>query len=448
VTRRWGLTLEPPDLYRRLAQAVLGANPCCRSCHAIAGFLLGVPERLGSLLTSIFYDEHEVGPKRLSSFIPDGFTVTKRQAINLDGAGRDEVVLTAVGPSRFRLVPARVLVLAYEEIGNRWVTVFDAANVDAPTDPPGPLFNPNHAVQKLRIFTVRPDRTAAQDLVISAHLQGGAGAGFNVVAVVRYRHHSADPIYIFKEQGVGSASPGSGLPQSVKVRSSWYTPANPSCCPTSDYVFEVASDGNNYRLIKDDRPFLGAHVVWDNTPNLLVVEIVPNTPADGVLEVGDEIIAVSGRASPPPSESGATLLNDLSHLRRGANAMLDVLRNGKLQSVSLKVADRTSIVSRNDVGEKVPTSLGMNLETEGRNPLVVSIDPDGPAASAGITPGSRITAINGVPVSFAATVFQILITQGSLLPLNVSYADPTGNSHDVVIEPALSNDSNRQVELI
>ena len=70
----------------------------------------------------------------------------------------------------------------------------------------------------------------------------------------------------------------------VRVGTQWHTPADALCCPVSTYEFEAAADSNGfYRVVKDERPTVGAYVLHDDQPRLHVVAVVPGVPADGKL---------------------------------------------------------------------------------------------------------------------------------------------------------------------
>jgi regulator of sigma E protease len=139
----------------------------------------------------------------------------------------------------------------------------------------------------------------------------------------------------------------------------------------------------------------------------VVQSILPKSKARGVLEPGDVIAAFSADTQHPPANAPCTregLMTALNEAgQRGGSVSITVLRDGKYLQLAVKPTMR---VSPERYG------LGIALGSDERHAVVAGTVDDSPAARAGILPGSRLTGVNGHPVSNWFDVHAVLATLG------------------------------------
>ena len=140
----------------------------------------------------------------------------------------------------------------------------------------------------------------------------------------------------------------------------------------------------------------------------LVSDVLPTGPADKAgLKSGDVITKVNGIEI----ETAGNLKKSISLMRPGKKVDLTILRSGKLSEVTATI---DSFPNDEKKAIEASSTFGMTLEpitaeaasrfslstTTGL--LVVQVDPNGSAYTAGIRPGHVIIAVNGTPVSTLA----------------------------------------------
>jgi len=157
---------------------------------------------------------------------------------------------------------------------------------------------------------------------------------------------------------------------------------------------------------------------------ILVNSAVPGGPAEKAgIKAGDVITAVNG-----------TTVNDTNVLRNmvastapGTDLTLTVLRNGAEQQLHVKAGELTDEAARQKSDESGGGGgsgtgtgrLGLSLapSTNGRGVAVESVDPNGPAAAAGIQEGDVIQQVNRQPVKSPEDVRSLVQKSGDRPPL-------------------------------
>jgi Do/DeqQ family serine protease len=139
----------------------------------------------------------------------------------------------------------------------------------------------------------------------------------------------------------------------------------------------------------------------------LVSAVTPDSPADRAgLRRGDVILALDGQ---PVSDSNS-LRNQVSRHPPGTDVALTLLRDGQQRRLNVRLGEMPRTADDRD--ERAPASadatgrLGLSVApASGRNARgveVTGLDPDGPAAEAGIREGDVLEEVNGMPVRSAA----------------------------------------------
>ena len=143
----------------------------------------------------------------------------------------------------------------------------------------------------------------------------------------------------------------------------------------------------------------------------LVSAVSPDSPAERAgVRRGDLIVEIDGK----PVNDGNALRNQVSRHQPGTDVALTLWRDGQERRVSVKLAELPRNAD-NDQGSAAPAgsegSLGMTVApaaggngARGSGVQVTSVDPDGPAAEAGIREGDVLEEVNGSPVRSAADV--------------------------------------------
>ena len=167
--------------------------------------------------------------------------------------------------------------------------------------------------------------------------------------------------------------------------------------------------------IQEVTPELAKAFRIDKQGGALVKEVFPDSPAEkSGLKAGDVVTAVNGRE--------VRTINQLSRfvalVSPGQAASLTVLRDGKERKFSVKVAERPQDEQMTSMRSGTPRSavpgsedrLGLSVQpmspdlahrfgiNRREGLVVVDVDSDGPAAAAGVMPGSLVLEVNRVTV--------------------------------------------------
>jgi serine protease Do len=141
----------------------------------------------------------------------------------------------------------------------------------------------------------------------------------------------------------------------------------------------------------------------------LVSAVSPGSPAERAgVRRGDLILETDGKAV---NDSNA-LRNQVSRHQPGTDVALTLLRGGQQRQLTVKLAELPRTADNDD---RLPAtagsegSLGLSVApADGRNGTrgtgveVTGVDPDGPAAEAGIREGDVLEEVNGSPIRSAA----------------------------------------------
>lgn len=201
----------------------------------------------------------------------------------------------------------------------------------------------------------------------------------------------------------------------VGVNSAIYSPSGGSVglgfAVTSNIVEHIATDllddGQVSRgwlgvSIQNVSPDLAAAMGIEGTTGALVSEVLPDSPADGILKQGDVILAFNGdkvdSSSELPVLVGTTTV--------GTDSKVTVLRNGKEETLNVTigqhqaqtasaedpvedvVAGKTLGVTVAPLSDEARAEIGVSDKVHGV--VVTALKPDSPAAKAGLRRGDVI----------------------------------------------------------
>ena len=156
----------------------------------------------------------------------------------------------------------------------------------------------------------------------------------------------------------------------------------------------------------------------DRPAGALVAQTLDDGPAaKSGIKVGDVILSVNGQKI----EESADLPHLIGNLKPGAKADMEIIRDGKRQSISVTVGDMPKdddLVAGGEHGsDRASNRLGItvaNLTAEQKQTLDIQsgvvinkVSGDGPAAAIGLRPGDVITHLNNQPIESASTFEKI-----------------------------------------
>ncbi|MHB2167813.1 Do family serine endopeptidase [Alsobacter sp. R-9] len=143
-----------------------------------------------------------------------------------------------------------------------------------------------------------------------------------------------------------------------------------------------------------------------DTKGALVAEAQPDGPAAAAgIKAGDTIIAVDGKPVPGPRD----LSREIGAKKPGANVALGVVRDGKEQTIQLKLGNLPGDKqAKADIGHDGADGKGFGLQLApastvkgagDKGVVVTNVDPDGIAAAQGLKSGDVILEVAGKAVS-------------------------------------------------
>lgn len=114
---------------------------------------------------------------------------------------------------------------------------------------------------------------------------------------------------------------------------------------------------------------------------VVVADVLEGGPADGVLEIGDVIIAVHAEQVRSPED----LLLQIARGAPGSELSMTISRDGSIRQVTVTLAAATSIPPRRPAGGRLDLQF-----LRGTGSVVRAVPPDTPAAAAGLQTGDVI----------------------------------------------------------
>jgi S1-C subfamily serine protease len=176
---------------------------------------------------------------------------------------------------------------------------------------------------------------------------------------------------------------------------------------------------------------LAASLGLKEARGVLINSVTSGGPAERAgLKSGDVILQLNGKGV----NDANTLRNEIAAAGPGTEVTLTLLRDGKQQEVRVRLAELTAEAARAGdeqggdtasgsklgitvvpITPEIAQQLGLRRGIQGL--AVESVDPDGPAAQAGIQSGDLIQEVNRQPVRSAADMASALQKSGGRPPL-------------------------------
>ncbi len=171
--------------------------------------------------------------------------------------------------------------------------------------------------------------------------------------------------------------------------------------------------------IQDLDEDLAASFGISETEGALISLVIKDSPADkGGLEEGDIILSMGGHKI----KNASDLRNRVALTKPGKVVTFEVFRKGKRIKVKVKIAEKskegigTKPFSQHSVLKKLGLSV-QDLDADlaeqfgyevGQGVLIAHVDPDSPAAQAGLKPGQLIEEVNRVKVRSVKEFLRVL----------------------------------------
>ena len=154
----------------------------------------------------------------------------------------------------------------------------------------------------------------------------------------------------------------------------------------------------------------------DKNAGVLVTDVEPDSPADKAgLKQGDIIIKLNGKEI----LSNETFRNTVSLMTPGTKINLTIFRDGKEKEITVEVGSLSKSKFATEISEagkklgvkvaQMDSDAARKFNVKGdKGVVIVEIDPDGPAADAGIEPGMIILKVNRTDVNTIAEFNQAM----------------------------------------
>ena len=379
----------------------------------------------------------------LGNFVPSSAVVTSERPALLAPSGPPQEVITYVSQQSTSagFTYRDLLILSWDSYAHRWVNIFDGSKVAAPgafggSSPDNTVLPSAANVVRLEDFVLHsaPGRT---DLAFWSILNAGANGNIEV-GIVHFDGQTASLPY-FKTYTPNDQVPtavGQAPHQELSIPAGWLTSIDPECCAIRSYVTTVGLrtqtqsgyTSSSYVVTASTQSWLGAYaVVPVNTqqttppPNPIVVSVVSGTPAAGALQLGDELLGVSGVTAPSSSDLGPAVIDEVAKGLPGASIPLEILRKGSQMVVNITLTSRADAAYANATTPTVGY-LGVQISTQaaqGITPagvLVQGVNSGSGAESAGLVASDVITSIGSTQVTSVAAFADAL------------YLTPPGNT--------------------
>jgi serine protease Do len=178
-------------------------------------------------------------------------------------------------------------------------------------------------------------------------------------------------------------------------------------------------------------PELAKSYGLESTSGALVAEVLPNSPAAKAgIQSGDVLTRFDGKSV----DSSSTLPVLVSLTESGKSVNVELWRNGRTQTVSVKLESHGGKEASASSGEREGGGFGLSLRpfTPGLRQelgvdassgvVIAAVAPGSAAARAGLRPGDVVTELGGKPVSDAGALVNALkqLGKGQIARLKVS----------------------------
>jgi len=167
-------------------------------------------------------------------------------------------------------------------------------------------------------------------------------------------------------------------------------------------------------IVQNLTPDLAKALKLNLTQGVVITKVQPGTPAAKAgLKAGDVIVGVNGRKV----ESYRDLRNTIGLLRVGDALTLEVVRNGNRETIrtSVGAAPQEQAQVKQDLNPRLAGAVFAERGAGRPGIVVKDVQPNSPAADAGLRPGDIISAVNQQPVDSLEEFKKMIKGQETLL---------------------------------
>ena len=296
------------------------------------------------------------------------------------------------------------------------------------------------------------------DLEFWASYNFGANGSVEV-GIVRYDGQLASLAYF------NSFAPGHGTPQvmgkaphqELHVPIGWLTDDDPQCCAVRTYVDTVALENESskggyhtrtYVVVSNTQSWLGVYADLPQPtsggthPAPIVLSVVDGSPADGILEPGDQLISVTGVSVPPTSDLGPPVIDEIAKEFPRTTIALTIERAGTQQVVNVTLGS-TASKAYTSSSPPVPGFIGVDVTSmtpalrsqygfaSSTGAVILSVDSNSPAQGAGLSPDDVITSFGSTPIATAEALERAAERTPPGTSVQVGYSDTAGTPQTV-----------------
>jgi hypothetical protein len=319
------------------------------SATLVSGVLAGVG---GAAVADAF----SVPSPKLAKFIPVNYRVTLVKKVNLDGSRVPQEAVTAVGPvNSTSFATSLVLVLAWDSYAKRWTSVYDT--LDQSSWQTSSQFGRGPGLVDVEgtgpeIKAIHDQPHGRTDLVYWLDSVAG-NEGDLIVGVVHFKSQIATQVFSFDQSyghvfsmdqpskaTTGATVIGNEPHQRLKITLPWLTPADSASQAARMYYITLAAqskDFDSYVQVFDDQSYVGVALNSSSVVNY----VDPESPANGLLHVGDVIEGVVGSSLHAKDETdliGPKVVEEVAQYQPGQIIKLSILRGGQPLTETLQLA--------------------------------------------------------------------------------------------------------------
>jgi len=173
--------------------------------------------------------------------------------------------------------------------------------------------------------------------------------------------------------------------------------------------------------------------------------VVPGSPAQGVLNPGDQLVSVAGAVAPSSSDLGPSVIDEIAKQLPGQPIALTIIRDAVQRVVNVTLSSVAN-PSYSTAFAPTPGYLGVQVATltpglaqEYGLPVSVGayvekVESGSPSESAGLQSGDVITSVGTTRVRSATDLIDAALQLSPGTTVQVAYTDTNGNAQTVNIQ--------------
>ncbi|MGH8995517.1 MAG: hypothetical protein ACRDYB_05735, partial [Acidimicrobiales bacterium] len=315
------------------------------------------------------------------------------------------------------------------------------------------------AVSGLRDSTISSKRRRT-DLALWSGVNYGANAPF--AAYILHDNGQAVSVAYSSFGEGGTAKVIGKVPrQRLSVSYQWITSVDPECCAVRNFTQEIGwqwppvahrSLPGNYGILSDNRSWLGAYLAIEPQENNVypppvVMTVVPDSPAAGVLQPGDQLLSVAGITLPDDNGAslGPSVIDQIAIEMPNTPIALSIERGDQRLTENIRLSSYANPVQINS-SAPVPGFLGVEVQSDSpqlafeyglgtmSGAVVADVFSGSGADLAGVTDDDVITDVGSRRITDFQDLLDALLLCPAFSTQQITYVDPSGQIHTVDVQ--------------